>query len=141
MPNVNLVILAGNLTTDPELRYTQDGTAVCSLQIAVNRNYTTPTGEKKEEVVFVKVTVWRKQAESCAEYLKKGRPVMVEGRLKMNKWTTPDGQKRSNLEVVATRVQFLGTAPAGGKTAAADESPAPPLPPEAEDEHEENIPF
>jgi len=127
MPNFNLVILMGNLTADPELRYTQDGTPVCNFQIAVNRFYTLPSGEKKQDVVFVPVTVWRKQAENCAEYLKKGRPALVEGRLEMDTWETPDKQKRSRLRVQARIVQFVGAPPAGaGKTAAPSAEGEPP---------------
>lgn len=141
MPNFNQVILMGNLTADPELRYLQDGTAVCSLRMAVNQVYTTPAGEKKEEVVFVRVTVWRKQAESCAEYLKKGKPILVDGRLKLNQWTDKDGKKRSNLDVVARRVQFLG-APSPRDKASAETTPeVPESIPQPEEDGAEDIPF
>jgi single-strand DNA-binding protein len=144
MPNFNRVILMGNLTADPELRYTQDGTPVCSLRMAINEFYTTPAGEKKQDVIYVPVTVWRKQAETCAEYLKKGRPVMIEGKLKLNQWTTPEGQKRSNLEVVGLRVQFLGTAPGQGREKGAPEadvSHEPAGPVAGPEEEAEDIPF
>lgn len=141
MPNFNQVILMGNLTADPELRYLQDGTAVCSLRMAINQVYTTPSGEKKEEVVFVRVTVWRKQAESCAEYLKKGKPILVDGRLKLDQWTDKDGKKRSNLQVVARRVQFLG-APSPRDKAPSETIPeAPESIPQPEEDGAEDIPF
>ncbi|MEK7448461.1 MAG: single-stranded DNA-binding protein [Planctomycetota bacterium] len=119
MATLNKVFLMGNLTRDPELRYTPDGTPVCSFGLAVNRFYTTAGGEKKQDAIFVDITVWRKQAENCAEYLKKGRPVMVEGRLEMDTWEGKDGQKRSKLRVVAVNVQFMGARPTGEETPAA----------------------
>ncbi len=108
MANLNRVFLIGNLTRTPELRYTPSGTAVADLRLAVNRNYTTQGGEKREETCFLTVVVWGKQAESCGEYLDKGSPIMVEGRLQIRDWETKDGQKRSVVEVVAERVQFMG---------------------------------
>jgi single-strand DNA-binding protein len=108
MANFNRVFLMGNLTRDPELRYTPSGTAVSNLRIAVNRRYKTQTGELKEETAFITVVVWGKQAETCSQFLNKGRAVFVEGRLQTRSWDTPDGQKRSILEVRASRVQFLG---------------------------------
>jgi single-strand DNA-binding protein len=107
MANYNKVMLMGNLTRDPELRYLQSGMAVCDFAIAVNRNYSTPSGEKKEEVLFVDLTAWGKQAETVSEYLQKGRPIFVEGRLKMDQWTGQDGQKRSKMTVVVERFQFI----------------------------------
>jgi len=106
MPSYNKVILIGNLTQDPELRYTSGGTAVGSLTLAVNRKYI-QNNEPKEEVCFVNITVWGKQAESANEYLSKGNPVLIEGHLRQNKWETEDGQKRSRLEVTAEQVKFL----------------------------------
>lgn len=108
MANFNKVILLGNLTRDPELRYTPSGAPVCSFDLAVNRSYTTQAGERRDEVCYVTIVVWGKQAETCAEYLKKGRGALVEGRLTQRSWETPDGQKRSKHEVVGERVQFLG---------------------------------
>ena len=108
MASLNRVFLIGNLTRTPELRYTPSGTAVADLRLAVNRNYTTQGGEKREETCFLTCVVWGKQAESCGEYLDKGSPVMVEGRLQTRDWETKDGQKRSVVEVVAERVQFMG---------------------------------
>src|SRR2546428_14162475 len=108
MASLNRVFLMGNLTRPPELRYTPSGTAVADLRLAVNRNYTTQGGEKREETCFLTVIVWAKQAESCGEYLDKGSPIMVEGRLQTRDWETKDGQKRNVVEVVAERVQFMG---------------------------------
>jgi single-strand DNA-binding protein len=108
MASLNKVFLIGNLVRPPELRYTPSGTAVADLRIAVNRSFTTQTGEKRDEACFLTVVVWGKQAEACGEYLDKGRPIMVEGRLQTREWETKDGQKRNVVEVVAERVQFLG---------------------------------
>ena len=108
MANLNKVFLIGNLTRDPELRYTPGGTAVANLGLAVNRKFKDSSGELKEEVCFLTVTVWDKQAEACCQYLQKGRPVFVEGVLQSRFWETPEGQKRSAIDVRAERVQFLG---------------------------------
>jgi len=117
MANLNRVFLIGNLTRDPELRYTPKGTAVTNLGLAVNSRFKTQSGELKEEVVFITVVVWAKQAETCTQFLSKGRPIFVEGRLQMRSWETPDGQKRNVLEVRASRVQFLGKPQASGEAA------------------------
>ena len=108
MASLNKVFLIGNLTRPPELRYTPSGTAVSDLRLAVNRAYTTQGGEKREETCFLTVVVWGKQAETCGEYLDKGSPIMVEGRLQTRHCETRAGQKRSLVEVVAERVQFMG---------------------------------
>lgn len=108
MANLNKVFLIGNLTRAPELRYTPSGTAVADLRLAVNRNYQTQGGERREETCFLTVVVWGKQAETCGEYLDKGSPILVEGRLQTRDWETKDGQKRNVVEVVAERVQFMG---------------------------------
>ncbi|MEK7273948.1 MAG: single-stranded DNA-binding protein [Candidatus Desantisbacteria bacterium] len=108
MANYNRVILAGNLTRDPELRHIPSGQPVVHFTIAVNRNFITQTGEKKEEVSFIPIIVWGKQAESCNKYLNKGRPVLLEGRIQQRSWVATTGEKKSILEVVADRVQFLG---------------------------------
>ena len=108
MANLNKVFLIGNLTRDPELRYTPNGTAVANLGLAVNRRFKDSSGELKEEACFLTVTVWDKQAEACCQYLQKGRPVFVEGVLQSRFWETNDGQKRSAIDVRAERVQFLG---------------------------------
>ncbi|UCB57297.1 MAG: single-stranded DNA-binding protein [Candidatus Omnitrophota bacterium] len=108
MANFNRVFLMGNLTRDPELRYTPAGAAVVNLRIAVNRRYKTQSGETKEETAFITVVAWGKQAETCSQFLSKGRPIFVEGRIQMRSWEGQDGQKRNVLEVRASRVQFLG---------------------------------
>jgi len=108
MANLNKVFLIGNLTRDPELRYTPAGVAVANLGLAVNRRFRDKTGELKEDVCFLTVTVWDKQAEACCQYLQKGSPIFVEGVLQSRSWETPDGQKRSTIDVRAERVQFLG---------------------------------
>ena len=110
MANLNRVLLIGNLTRDPEVRYTPKGTAVADIGIAVNRVYSGEDGEKKEEVTFVDVTLWGRQAEVAQEYLKKGRQVFVEGRLQLDTWDDKQtGQKRSRLRVVAENMQMLGS--------------------------------
>lgn len=121
MASFNKVLLMGNLTRDPELRYVPSGTAVASFTIAINRVYTSQAGEKKEEVSFVKVVVWGRRAEVCGEYLSKGSPVFVEGRLQSRSWESQDGQKRSTIEVIADNVQFLrgsGASAKGGDSSA-----------------------
>ena len=105
----NKVMLMGNLTRDPELRYIPSGQAVTTFTVAVNRVYNSQAGEKKEEVSFIRIVVWAKLAENCNEYLKKGSPVFVEGRLQSRSWEAQDGTKRSTIEVVAQSVQFLSS--------------------------------
>ena len=107
MSTFNKAILMGNLTRDPELRSIPSGATVCNFDLAMNRVYTTQSGERKEEVCYVTIVVWGKQGENCAQYLKKGRQALVEGHLQQRSWTTPEGQKRNKIEVVAERVQFL----------------------------------
>lgn len=106
MAGLNNVVLIGNLTRDPELRYTASGIPVCTLRLAVNRNFTNQQGEIETD--FFNVVVWRNQAEKCAEYLSKGRQAAVTGRLQSRSWDGNDGQRRSTVEVVADRVVFLG---------------------------------
>src|SRR5262249_33933334 len=120
MASLNKVFLIGTLTKPPGLRYTPSGTAVADLRLAVNRNYTTQGGEKREDTCFLTVVVWGKQAESCGEYLDKGSPIMVEGRLQTRQWETKDGQKRNVVEVVAQRVQFMGRGKTAGAPAVAE---------------------
>ncbi len=156
MASYNKVLLMGNLTRDPEVRYTPKGTAIANLGLAVNRAYTTESGEQKEEVTFVDIEVWGRQAETAGQYLSKGRPVFIEGRLKLDQWDDKDsGQKRSKLKVVAERVQFLGTPkgnaefseqspPSNPRPTQRANRPAPPPPEEPEppaEETEDNIPF
>ncbi len=107
MANLNRVLLMGNLTRDPELRYTPAGTPVGNLRLAINSTYKDKTGQRKDEVCYVTIVVWNKQAELCQQYLKKGRGVCVEGRLIYRSWEQ-EGKTRSTLEVRADRVQFLG---------------------------------
>ena len=109
MASLNRVLLIGNLTRDPELRYIPSGTAVAKFGLAVNREWTDKgSGEKKEAVCFVDITAWGRLGEICNQYLTKGRPVFVEGRLEFSSWETKEGDKRNKLEVVAETVQFLG---------------------------------
>ena len=114
MASLNKVLLIGNLTKDPELRYTPGGTAVANLRVAVNRKFKDRAGELKEDTCFVTVTGWDKQAEDCRQYLHKGRSVFVEGTLQSRSWDGPDGKKHSAIDVRAERVQFLD-APGGAK--------------------------
>ncbi len=108
MASLNRVMLIGNLTRDPEVRYTPKGSAVADLALAVNRNYTAESGEKREEVTYVDIVLWAKLAELAGQYLKKGRPVFIEGRLQMDQWEDKQtGQKRSRLRVVGENMQFL----------------------------------
>jgi single-strand DNA-binding protein len=107
MPSYNQVILMGNLTKDPEIRYTKGGNAVCTFGLAINRKYTTDDGETQEDVTFIDIVCWNRLAEAVAEYLHKGSPAFVEGKLKQNVWETENGHKRSRHEVVARSVQFL----------------------------------
>lgn len=130
MAQLNKVMLIGNLTRDPEVRYTPKGAAVADLGLATNRKWRTETGEEKEEVCYVTVVVWGKQAEVAGKYLKKGRPVFIEGRLQFESWEK-NGEKRSGLKVHCERMQFLGS-PAGrgseGESAPPIEEGAPPPP-------------
>ncbi len=126
MASFNKVILMGNLTRDPELRYTPKGMAIAKFGIAVNRVWTNEAGEKKEEVTFVDVDVFGRTAENVGQYMRKGRPILVEGRLKLDQWDDKQtGQKRSRLGVVADTVQFLGGAPGGGEGGASAPAAAP----------------
>jgi len=145
MASFNKVILLGNLTRDPEVRYTPKGSAVCDLGIAVNRVYTTDSGERREEVTYVDVVLWARLAEIAGEYLKKGRPVFIEGRLQMDTWDDKQtGQKRTRLRVVGESMQLLGGRPVGaaapegsGENRQTSAPPKPSSPAPDEDE----IPF
>ena len=139
MASLNKVFLIGNLTRDPELRYTPSGTAVADMSMAINRRYTTASGDKKEETCFVDVTLWARRAEVASQYLKKGSPVFVEGRLHLDKWENSEGQKRSKLKVIAENFQFMGSS-TGGKDMAEGDMEAGAI----EDElpvDEESVPF
>ncbi len=123
MGAVNRVFLMGNLTRNPELRKTPSGIAVSDLGLAVNEKYRNKSGEMVESVCFADVVVWGRQAETCGQYLGKGSPVMVEGRLQLDQWKTDAGEKRSRLRVRADRVQFLGKPRHGaGVDAATDQA-------------------
>jgi single-strand DNA-binding protein len=151
MANLNRVLLIGNLTRDPEVRYTPKGTAVADIAIAVNRVYSGEDGEKKEEVTFVDVTLWGRQAEVAQEYLKKGRQVFVEGRLQLDTWDDKQtGQKRSRLRVVAENMQMLGSRgeSEGGSSPAGSQRRTAPPPPQRQtpkdpdlDAEPDDIPF
>jgi single-strand DNA-binding protein len=155
MASFNKVILMGNLTRDPELRYTPKGTAIAKIGLAVNRVWTNEAGEKKEEVTFVDVDVFGRTAENVGQYMRKGRPILIEGRLRLDQWDDKQtGQKKSKLGVVAETVQFLGSAQGGGEgsappapsapRAARPAAAAPAAAPDAGDSeppHDDDVPF
>lgn len=146
MASLNKVFLMGNLTRDPELRYTPAGLAVASFGIAINRAWTAKTGEQKEEVCYVDINIFGRRAEVVGEYFSKGNPIFIEGRLQFNQWETKDGQKRSTLRVVADNFQFIGgTAkrPAEGASTVSKEGKPPEEIPEDInlDINNEEIPF
>jgi single-strand DNA-binding protein len=155
MANFNKVILAGNLTRDPELRYTPKGTAIAKIGLAINRTWKTETGESKEEVTFVDVDAFGRQAEVIAQYMKKGRPFLVEGRLKLDQWEDKNThQKQSKLKVVLEGFSFIdskggdsGTSsdaprarPAAAAAPAAADAPAP-AEVEAPEPEQDDVPF
>jgi single-strand DNA-binding protein len=152
MASFNKVILVGNLTRDPELRYTPKGTAIAKIGLAVNRVWTNEAGEKKEEVTFVDVDVFGRTAENVGQYMRKGRPILIEGRLRLDQWDDKQtGQKKSKLGVVAETVQFLGSAPGAGeggapaapraqRPAAAASAPAAEAG-DSEPPHDDDVPF
>ena len=122
---LNKVMVIGNLTRDPELRYTPGGAAVCEFAIALNRSYNNKqTGQRVEEVSYIDIVAWARTAEICAEYLKKGRQVFVEGALKQDRWDSKDGRKMSKIRVVADNVQFLGSRPGGESGPGSGQGPA-----------------
>ena len=151
--SLNKVLLMGNLTRDPEVKYTPKGTAVGDLAIAINDSYKAQDGSIKETVTYVDIEVWGRTAENCKQYLSKGRPIFVEGQLRLDQWETPQGEKKSRMKVRADRVQFLGggerrdgggerRASSGGDTERAAARPAstvsedrPPMP------DDDDIPF
>ncbi|MBV9390636.1 MAG: single-stranded DNA-binding protein [Verrucomicrobia bacterium] len=143
MASLNRVLLIGNLTRDPELRYTPKGTAVADLGLAVNRVVSSDEGERREETTFIDVVLWSRLAEIAQQYLKKGRSVFIEGRLQLDTWDDRQtGQKRSKLRVIAENLQMLGTRPDGAEpstggissTSTRRPAPAPPAaPPERND--------
>lgn len=132
MASLNKVYLIGNLTRDPDLRYTNSGAGVCNMGMATSRKYTTASGEQREDTCFVDVDVWGKQAEACRNYLHRGSPVFVEGRLRLDQWDdSQSGRKMSRLKVTAERVQFISNRPQGappqtqGFQAPGPQAPAP----------------
>jgi single-strand DNA-binding protein len=162
MANLNKVMLIGNLTRDPEIKYTPKGTAIAQLGLAVNRSWSNDAGEKQEETTFVDVELFGRVAEIAGEYLRKGRPVFIEGRLKLDTWDDKQsGQKRSKMRVVGEQLQLLGSrdgapqgGPAGGRSEYSGESrpaqrsaprpssppPRPPADPDL-DASDDDIPF
>lgn len=140
MSSFNKVILMGNLTRDPEVRYTPKGTSVAELGLAVNRTWKNDAGQKQEEVTFVDVTLWGRTAEIAGEYLRKGRPVFIEGRLSLDSWDDKQsGQKRTKLKVVGEALQLIGGKPQQEER---QERPAPPTPQRApKDPDDDEIPF
>ena len=115
MPNLNKVMLMGNLTRDPEIKYTPKGTAIANFGIAINRVFTPEGGEKREEVTFIDLEAWGRTAEVIGEYFKKGRPIFIEGRLKLDQWDDKTtGKKMSKLRVVVDSFEFLGSREGGG---------------------------
>lgn len=157
MASFNKVILMGNLTRDPELRVTPKGTAVCQIGLAVNSSYKDKEGNAREEVTFVDVDVFGRQAEVIAKYMSKGRPILVEGRLKLDSWETKEGEKRSKLKVVLDNFQFVGAGPGrseGGDASAggnyeentpparpASRGASPQAPARSENIDEQDVPF
>jgi single-strand DNA-binding protein len=152
MASLNKVLLIGNLTRDPEIRYIPSGTAVADIGVAVGRKWTGQDGQKHEETTFVDVTIWARSAELAGEYLHKGDPIFVEGRLQLDQWQDKEGQKRSRMRVVCERWQFLprggagGRSGGGGGTGAEDRPPPPeefgePAPAAAGGGGGDNIPF
>lgn len=151
MANMNRVFLAGNLTRDPEIRYTQTGKAIADLNLAINRRYKTSSGELKEDTCFVNIVAWERQAELAGEYLRKGSSVLIEGSLRLDQWET-NGEKRSRLRVAADRIQFLdrlkknetGDAPetSSPREQSAGPSEAETVPPQSDEKTDaDNLPF
>lgn len=158
MANVNKVILIGNVTRDPEVKFTPKGSAVTDIGLAINRNYTLDNGEKREETTFVDVELWGRLAEIAGEYAKKGRPIYIEGRLRMDSWEDKtSGQKRSRMKVVGENLQLLGGRPGGSssgggvdyeggghseqRTSQRPATPRPSSPPPSSSEPDDDIPF
>jgi single-strand DNA-binding protein len=135
----------GNLTRNPEIRYTPSGTAVADLGLAINESFKNKAGETVEQTCFVDVVVWGRQAETSAEFLQKGSPVFVEGRLQLDQWENQQGEKRSKLRVRADRVQFLGSPGKGTEFSAAPSAiasqDAAPQQPEPQVDDDDDVPF
>ena len=129
MAALNKVMLIGNVGTDPEMRYTANGNAVTTVRMAVNRNYSGPDGERREETEWFSIVTWNKLAETCSQFLQKGRSAYVEGRLQTRSWEGQDGQRRFKTEVIANTVQFLDkgqAAPMPENGGSAESVPVPP---------------
>jgi single-strand DNA-binding protein len=153
MASVNKVMLIGNVTRDPEVKFTAKGSAVTDIGLAINRNYTLESGEKREEVTYIDVELWGRLAEIAGEYAKKGRPVFIEGRLRMDTWEDKaSGQKRSRLKVVGENLQLLGGKSGGSGGPSSDSEshdspapaarrPAPSRPAPTSSEPDDDIPF
>ena len=146
MASFNKVILMGNLTRDPELRYTSSGYAIANLAIATNRKWKDQEGNPKEEVTYIEISAFGKQAELIGEYLQKGKGIHIEGRLRLDQWEDKTtGQKRSKLGVVLERFQFVGGGQAGGGGGGAPQSPAPAptsdVPPFEDGPSDDDVPF
>jgi single-strand DNA-binding protein len=157
MPALNKVLLMGNLTRDPELRVTPKGTPICQFGLAINRTYKMESGETREEVTFVDIEAWGKQGETIAKYCTKGRPLYVEGRLKLDSWEDKNTkEKRSRMKIVLEQFQFLGDGrgggggagsgpSSGGEEGGSPERHAPPAPggakPGAQENLDEDVPF
>ncbi|VVM04560.1 Single-stranded DNA-binding protein [Methylacidimicrobium cyclopophantes] len=140
MANLNRVFLIGNLTRDPEVRYTPKGTAVGDLSMAVNTSIRGQDGQVKEETCFVDVVAWGRQAETAKEFLQRGSPVFVEGRLQFEQWETREGEKRNRLRVRAERIQFLGRGKSAGSPPSGEEQGRPREAGELSRSLEENVP-
>jgi len=142
--SLNKVILIGNLTADPELRYTPSGTARVRFSIAINRQYKDASGQLQEETTFVPIVAWGTQAENCANYLSKGRSVAVEGRLRIDSFENADGERKKVVEVVAQNVQFLGGPMRSAEPGTVPEGASPAAPGATEDDSkgtDEEVPF
>jgi single-strand DNA-binding protein len=137
--NINVVVVTGNLTRDPELRSTSGGTSVCKLRVAVNSRRRDPGGEWVDKPNYFDVTVWGAQGENCANYLSKGRPVAIEGRLDWREWEAKEGGKRQSVEIIANSVQFLGSRDGGGSGGGNGFSPASDVPADTSDFEEAGV--
>jgi single-strand DNA-binding protein len=141
MSKFNKVFLMGNLTRDPELKYTPSGTAVVGFGIAINRTWKGADGEKKEDVCYVDINMFGRRAEVIEQYFKKGHPIFIDGRLQFQQWETQDGQKRNALKVVAESFEFIGGKGDSGAPAASAGSQEPSFPGAHNEVPEEEIPF
>ena len=139
--SLNVVVLIGNLTEDPELKHTQSGTARARFSIAINRKFKDASGTLVDEVTFVPVVTWGSQAENCAKYLEKGRSIAVEGRLRISSFENAEGERKKVAEVVAHAVQFLGSKPGNGQSEAAEPVQGTSQPAEQGDSITEEVPF